>query len=280
MKYILNRLIGHDLFTRDTACHGEDFKILWAPTINKFMDHGFTNRHIMKCAMLPHSMDPACITIRSVFSYLNAAYDLKCRVCGLAARSRPLFGNDMHGWRVCKTCKRNKFIEISTACTRFGITDLLGMEEFKRGIIKACPMYTTSLNDILYVDPSATMLKPIRMMYLVDLDSLKEAFGGNHAAHPMLPIITMSDTHKKIGEDGLIERAKETLIKRTLVYRIIELKRARDIRMEYESKFSGGKHKAASCRTMDRFSQNSTHVHNPWLKRSPNQYYLFYAGDK
>ncbi len=33
-------------------------------------------------------------------------------------------------------------------------------------------------------------------------------------------------------------------------------------------------------RTIDRFCTDSVQVHNPWMKRSPNQYYLYYAGDK
>ncbi len=177
MYFVKEYLLHFSQFQKDTSCHPDDVKLLWAPTVNRHMDFGFTNRWNMKAAV-PYPALPPSVKLRSVFSYLNACYDINCKICQGIARTRLLYGNNMHGWRICRTCKRNKFVEISTMCTRFGVYDLMKMKEYKDGTIKICPIYNPSLNDVLYIDPSASMLKPNRRMFLVYVDSLKEAFGG------------------------------------------------------------------------------------------------------
>lgn len=64
-------------------------------------------------------------------------------------------------------------------------------------------------------------------MFWVDLDSIKLAFGGEEATNAHCKMVA-----------GL----------RKSVYRLIEVKRAKDIRDEYVEKFAGGRYKAAGCR--------------------------------
>ena len=52
------------------------------------------------------------------------------------------------------------------------------MEEFKAGAIGMARSSSGSLDSVLHTDPSATMLKPVRKMYFVTIESINKVFSG------------------------------------------------------------------------------------------------------
>lgn len=256
MSFIKTHLIRTMHFKNKTGCHDEDSDFLWFPKVCLLSESGFSkDGAIMKSTM--DKLEAKFDKPRTIISYLNLAFDIKCRVCNEYAKGRLLWGT-MGGWRMCRTCKRNKLIEISTASVRFGIKSMVDMDAFKNGTIKMCPTNTAKIDNILYIDPSATMLKPTRPMFWVDVDSLRDAFGGS---------------------EQLIAQARMTFNLRLAVTMLMNSARSGDIGWEYREKFIGMKHKAASCRSVDKFAETSMKIHNAWFKRGPNQYFLANSGE-
>ena len=53
----------------------------------------------------------------TMMCFIQVCFDRNCGVCGCVAwMTQPMWGNIKKRW--CKTCKRNKLLEVSTMCTR------------------------------------------------------------------------------------------------------------------------------------------------------------------
>ena len=229
MRFLRMHLLTNGTFTGKTNTNNNDVELTYAPNVSIEKESGFTRRNVLYDRS-KERMQTECERFRTVISYLFIAFDKYCKICKKITNARPLFGN-MDGWRICRTCKRNKFLEISTVAIRYGIRNILDMKAYKNGTIKLCMVRDANLTNILYIDPSATMLKPTRRMFWVYIDSLTTALGG---------------------ESQAIERCIITKNLRESVVRIIATYRARNARRLYLDVFAdasaNGRYKGAKCR--------------------------------
>lgn len=100
MTFLRTHLLTTRVFCDDTDTNPEDVDLTWAPNVCIDRESGFTRKNVMYSRNRDRMLKE-CEKFRSVYSYLVIAYDKRCKVCKMYAKSRPLFGN-MDGWRMCR----------------------------------------------------------------------------------------------------------------------------------------------------------------------------------